>query len=135
MKISKNYEEVKDFKLEKFKVYQLYGMQDSKFDSQQQSAQNNPIQPIYNSINEKFTDSKAMKYYRENCFLLAENQNLEVLAYEMFGFHTKIISKYKASVLSEIHSQHKSTESIDNVIDLSLNFEEFLDKATQRVSY
>lgn len=63
---------------------------------------------------------------------MAENQTLEELSYEVFGFQTIISSKYSGKTLEEIYQQHKASGSIDNIIDLTLQFEEFVDKANQK---
>ena len=68
LEVSPSYETLTDFKLEKFSVFQLTGMQDTKSDILQTNSVNNSIRPLYDNLKEKYINSTALRYYRENCF-------------------------------------------------------------------
>lgn len=69
LKVSQGYAPIPDFKLEKFEVWTLDGMQDMKDTLQDASKDSNPVEPLYAALKDKFEESKALTFYRENCFL------------------------------------------------------------------
>lgn len=68
IKASSNYSQIQDFKLEKFRIFELSGMNESSSDSGSQSSKSNPISPIYNSLVEKYQHTESLNFFRENCF-------------------------------------------------------------------
>ena len=68
IQISKGYNPLQDFKIEKFTIYELGGMKENSSDSVSQNSQANPIQPLYNKLVDKYHQSESLDYFKENCF-------------------------------------------------------------------
>lgn len=57
---------------------------------------------------------------------------LEEAALECFGFAIDIKANFEGNTIGDIYLKYKEIESTDNILDLTVNYDEFVNKTNQK---